>query len=50
MSNQPAGAPDPKTSWLDDLPFPKRWIAYALIKLVVIALAVYLALVWYGLV
>ena len=33
-----------------DLPFPRRWIAYIAIKLVVLAAAVYLALRWKGLV
>lgn len=38
-----------KKSWHDDLPFPRRWIAYALIKIGVLALAVWLVLHWYGL-
>ena len=35
--------------WHDNLPFPKRWLAYIALKLVVLALAVYLALHWKGL-
>jgi hypothetical protein len=36
-------------SWHDSLPFPKRWLAYIAIKFVVLALAIYLALHWNGL-
>ena len=39
-----------KKSWHDNLPFPKHWLAYIAIKLIVLALAVYLALHWKGLV
>lgn len=39
-----------KKSWHDNLPFPKHWLAYIAIKIVVLALAVYLALHWKGLV
>ena len=42
-------APERK-SWHDNLPFPKHWLAYIAIKIVVLALAVYLALHWKGLV
>ena len=42
-------SPD-KKSWHDNLPFPKHWLAYIAIKIVVLALAVYLALHWKGLV
>ena len=37
-------------SWHDSLPFPKRWLAYIALKLIVLALAIYLALHWKGLV
>lgn len=37
-------------SWHDSLPFPKRWLGYIALKILVIALAVYLALHWKGLV
>jgi hypothetical protein len=33
----------------DDLPFPRRWIAYIAIKLVVLAALVGVALKYYGL-
>jgi hypothetical protein len=33
-----------------DLPFPRRWIAYIAVKLLVLALLVYVALRWKGLV
>ena len=36
--------------WHDSLPFPKRWLAYIALKLIVLALAVYLALHLKGLV
>lgn len=36
-------------SWHDSLPFPKRWLFYIVIKIIVLALAVYLALHWNGL-
>ena len=38
-----------KKSWHDSLPFPKRWLAYVAIKIVVLALAIWLALRWNGL-
>jgi hypothetical protein len=42
--------PDPrrKRSWHDSLPFPRHWLAYVVLKLVVIALAVYLVLRFTG--
>jgi hypothetical protein len=33
----------------DDLPFPRRWLAYIAIKLVVLAVLVGVALKYYGL-
>ena len=41
---------DDNKDWRGDLPFPKRWIAYGIIKLVILALAVWLVLGWYGLI
>jgi hypothetical protein len=38
-----------KKPWHDSLPFPKRWLFYIALKLIVLALAVYLALHWQGL-
>lgn len=40
----------PKKAWHDSLPFPKHWLLYVALKLIVLALAVYLALHWKGLV
>ncbi|MGB5212083.1 MAG: hypothetical protein WBN88_00360 [Anderseniella sp.] len=40
--------PDDKKSWTDTLPFPRRWLGYIAIKLLVVALGVYLALRWKG--
>jgi len=40
--------PDNKKSWADSLPFPKHWLGYIAIKLLVIAVGVYLALRWNG--
>lgn len=39
---------DNQKSWTDTLPFPRRWLGYIAIKLIVIALGVYLALRWKG--
>ena len=36
-------------SWHDSLPFPKRWLGYIALKIVVLALAIWLALRWNGL-
>ena len=40
--------PDNPKSWTDSLPFPRHWLGYIAIKLLVIALAVFLALRWEG--
>ncbi len=40
--------PDNKTPWTDNLPFPRRWLGYIAIKILVVALAVFLALRWKG--
>lgn len=37
-----------KKSWHDSLPFPKHWLGYIAIKIVVLALAISLALRWNG--
>lgn len=39
-----------RKSWHDSLPFPKRWLYYIALKIIVLALAIYLALHWQGLV
>ncbi len=39
-----------KKPWHDNLPFPKHWLAYIALKLLILALAVYFALHWKGLV
>lgn len=36
--------PPPKKSWHDDLPFPKHWLAYPALKIIVLALAIYVVL------
>ena len=38
----------PKKSWHDDLPFPKHWLAYLALKIIVLALAIYLVLRFNG--
>jgi hypothetical protein len=38
-----------KKSWHDSLPFPKHWLGYIAIKVVVLALIVYVALRYKGL-
>jgi hypothetical protein len=42
--------PPPKKSWLNDLPFPKHWLAYLALKITVLALAIYLVLRFNGLI
>ena len=37
-----------KKSWHDNLPFPKHWLAYVVLKIVVLVLAVYLVLRFSG--
>ena len=37
-------------SWHDNLPFPKRWIAYIAVKIAVLAIALIAALKWQGLI
>jgi hypothetical protein len=39
-----------KKAWHDNLPFPKHWIAYIVLKIVVLGLALFLALRWKGLI
>ena len=41
--------PDGKKSWHDNLPFPKHWLGYVTLKIIVVALAVYVVLRWNGL-
>jgi hypothetical protein len=40
----------PKKSWLNDLPFPKHWLAYLALKIFVLGLAIYLVLRFNGLI
>jgi len=41
--------PDDKPkSWRDSLPFPRQWSVYVAIKIIVLALAVYVFLHWQG--
>jgi hypothetical protein len=39
---------DPKKNWHDTLPFPRHWLAYVILKIVVLAAAVWLTLYFYG--
>ncbi|MCT8971013.1 hypothetical protein [Microbaculum marinisediminis] len=48
-SPKPGGKPEGKHTWHDDTPFPKRWIGYVAIKVIVLAVAVGLGLWWAGL-
>ncbi len=48
MGGEAVSAPE-KKSWQDNLPFPKRWLLYIALKIIVLALAIYLALHWNGL-
>lgn len=37
--------PDPnKKSWHDHVPFPRHWLAYVILKIAVLALAIYFLL------
>lgn len=38
-----------KKSWHDSLPFPKHWLGYIAIKVIVLALVVFVALRYQGL-
>ena len=38
--------PRKKRSWHDSVPFPRHWLAYVILKLVVIALAIYVVLLY----
>ena len=38
-----------KKSWHDSLPFPKHWLAYMVLKVIVLVVAVYIVLRWNGL-
>ncbi len=40
---------DGKKSWHDNLPFPKHWLGYITLKIIVLALAIYVVLRWNGL-
>ena len=40
---------EPKKSWHNSLPFPRHWLGYVVIKLIVLALVIYVALRWQGL-
>ena len=41
---------DPKKkSWQDSLPFPRKWLGYIVMKLIVLALVLYVALRYQGL-
>jgi hypothetical protein len=39
-----------KKSWHESLPFPKHWLGYIALKLVVLALVIYVALRHQGLI
>ena len=39
-----------KKPWHDNLPFPKHWLGYIAIKVIVLALVIYVALKYKGLV
>lgn len=37
-------------SWHDNLPFPKRWLYYIAVKIIVLAVVLLTALKWKGLI
>lgn len=42
--------PPQEKSWHDNLPFPKRWLYYIAVKIIVLAVVLYTALKWQGLI
>jgi len=38
----------PKKSWHESLPFPRHWLAYLILKLAVVAVAIFLVLHYLG--
>lgn len=40
--------PDNDKAWKKTLPFPRRWLGYVTIKIIMLAVVVYLALRWKG--
>jgi len=40
---------DGRKSWHDNLPFPKHWLGYIALKIIVLALGIYVLLRWKGL-
>lgn len=40
---------DNNKSWHDNLPFPKRWLGYIALKVIVLLLVLYVALRYQGL-
>jgi len=40
---------EPGHTWHDDTPFPKRWIGYVVLKVLILIIAVVVGLWWYGL-
>lgn len=39
-----------RKSWHDNLPFPKRWLCYVAVKIIVLAVVLFAALKWQGLI
>jgi hypothetical protein len=39
---------DSEKDWINSLPFPKHWLGYIAIKLIVLAFGAYLVLRWQG--
>lgn len=50
MTTEPDRPSDPKHTWHDDTPFPRRWIGYVVLKVAIIVVAVLVALWWFDLV
>ncbi len=48
MSNDHTPPPE-KKKWGDNLPFPRHWLYYIAAKIFILALLVYIALKWKGL-
>lgn len=49
-TGKPGNEPAKEPTWISSLPFPRHWLYYIALKLVVLAIVVYVVLRNYGLV
>jgi len=50
MTQLPDKGNDKQPEWQSSLPFPRRWMLYIVIKLAILAIAIFITLRIYGLV